>query len=136
MACAETKARWIWRRFEVITSATNRQSVGFTALCEQFGRCGTVDTLTAEVNAFLGSIVQGVSSRTPPSHPTDHCSHLHNPFEVVLESSGDVVKFAGDAFLAVWPCDPDDSETLACLSAVISTGLAIQVRRLSHPPHL
>lgn len=79
---------------------------GFTALCEKYcsdisaGRQG-IDALTAILNQYLGQLVQ----------------HL-------IESNGDVLKFAGDAILALWNCP--QSEASEHLQWVIKTALELQ----------
>uniref|UniRef100_A0A1Y1MA48 Guanylate cyclase domain-containing protein n=1 Tax=Photinus pyralis TaxID=7054 RepID=A0A1Y1MA48_PHOPY len=66
---------------------------GFTALCEKYNKTGKGGTyrLTATLNAFVGAIV-----------------------EVIYFYGGDVLKFSGDAFLALWKAEPDE-----CLYRVI-----------------
>ncbi|XP_077996460.1 adenylate cyclase type 10-like [Glandiceps talaboti] len=64
----------------------NNENKGFTALCEKYGAdakkgCGS-DALTKTLNQYIGAIV-----------------------ETVLDSNGDVIKFAGDAILVCWEAD-------------------------------
>ncbi len=76
---------------------------GFTALAEQFARRGPsgVEELTAVLNAAVGPLIA--------------CIHEHG---------GDVVKFAGDALLAVWPAGTRPLEEAALRAA--RCGLALQ----------
>lgn len=62
--------------------------VGFTDLCEKYSTIGKggPSRLTQVLNAYIGSMVQEVIS--------------HN---------GDVLKFSGDAFLAMWKSDFNNS---------------------------
>ncbi|XP_041983062.1 adenylate cyclase type 10-like isoform X2 [Aricia agestis] len=57
---------------------------GFTALSERYNNAGKAGTyqLTAILNTYLGSLI-----------------------EVVYSYGGDIIKFAGDAFLALWKLD-------------------------------
>ena len=79
---------------------------GFTALCEKYcsdisaGKRG-IDALTNILNEYLGNLVQ-----------------------VLIESNGDVLKFAGDAILALWPYDT--AEAYEVLMWVINTALLLQ----------
>ena len=59
---------------------------GFTALTERLARTGPggVEELTELLNGCFGQLVQ-----------------------LVIDHGGDVVKFAGDALLALWPADED-----------------------------
>ncbi|HEU4321948.1 MAG TPA: adenylate/guanylate cyclase domain-containing protein [Roseiflexaceae bacterium] len=88
---------------------------GFTALAEQFARRGPsgVEELTAVLNAAVGPLIA--------------CIHEHG---------GDVVKFAGDALLAIWPATDQPLEEatlraarcgLALPSAVGGRGVALRV---------
>ncbi|XP_073983726.1 adenylate cyclase type 10-like isoform X3 [Rhodnius prolixus] len=54
---------------------------GFTSLCEKYAALGPVGAfrLTATLNAYLGSIIQ-----------------------IIFHCGGDLLKFAGDSFIAVW----------------------------------
>ncbi|XP_052249078.1 adenylate cyclase type 10-like [Dreissena polymorpha] len=54
---------------------------GFTALCEKYSHMGQsgVDQLTRTLNEYLSALVEGI-----------------------LRSDGDILKFAGDAILAIW----------------------------------
>lgn len=60
---------------------------GFTPLCEKYNKTGKggIYRLTATLNAYIGAIV-----------------------EVIYFYGGDVLKFSGDAFLALWKAAPDD----------------------------
>lgn len=66
---------------------------GFTPLCEKYTKTGKggIYKLTATLNAYIGAIV-----------------------EVIYFYGGDVLKFSGDAFLALWKAPPD-----VCLYEVI-----------------
>ena len=74
---------------------------GFTALTERYTLKGDagVDRLTSTLNKYMGSIVQ-----------------------CILESGGDVLKFAGDAFLALWKVPKreglKEAITVACRAAL------------------
>jgi adenylate cyclase 10 len=64
---------------------------GFTALCEKYSNSSAskkkgTDQLTTTLNSYLSKIVQSI-----------------------LISKGDVLKFAGDAFLSYWPCSKFES---------------------------
>lgn len=52
------------------------------------------------------------------------CCLPHFLYAVILENSGDVLKFAGDALLAVWPCDRVESD--GQLMRVVEVCVAIQ----------
>jgi class 3 adenylate cyclase len=83
---------------------------GFTALTERLARTGPggVEELTELLNGCFGQLVQ-----------------------LVVDHGGDVVKFAGDALLALWPAD----EGLAGVAArAASCGLAMQ--RVLHASEL
>jgi class 3 adenylate cyclase/tetratricopeptide (TPR) repeat protein len=83
---------------------------GFTALTERLARTGPggVEELTELLNGCFGQLVQ-----------------------LVVDHGGDVVKFAGDALLALWPAD----EGLSGVTArAASCGLAIQ--RVLHASEL
>jgi adenylate cyclase 10 len=79
---------------------------GFTALCESYtkpdetGVCST-DQLTKCLNDYLGRIIDGI-----------------------LSGGGDVFKFAGDAFLALWPCHK--AQLTQVVPSVLQTSLNIQ----------
>ena len=81
---------------------------GFTALCEKYcsdisaGKRG-IDALTSILNRYLGKLVQHI-----------------------IESNGDVLKFAGDAILAMWPCNV--SEAYEVLMWVTKTALSLQTK--------
>lgn len=59
---------------------------GFTPLCEKYNKTGKggIYRLTATLNAYIGAIV-----------------------EVIYFCGGDVLKFSGDAFLAMWKSGPE-----------------------------
>ncbi|EDO27044.1 predicted protein [Nematostella vectensis] len=81
---------------------------GFTNLCETYGQMGTdscgTERLTATLNIYIGKIV-----------------------EDILMNGGDVLKFAGDALLAMWKCENDDPKDLGLLmNKAIICSLAIQ----------
>src|SRR5919108_1006940 len=59
---------------------------GFTALTERLAEKGAtgVETLARILNDYFGQLI-----------------------DVVYEHGGDVVKFGGDAVIAVWPIEPD-----------------------------
>jgi class 3 adenylate cyclase len=83
---------------------------GFTALTERLARTGPggVEELTELLNGCFGQLVQ-----------------------LVVDHGGDVVKFAGDALLALWPAD----EGLPTVTArAASCGLAMQ--RVLHASEL
>ena len=75
---------------------------GFTALTESYTLDGEkgVDALTLELNKYMGSIV-----------------------EIILQSGGDILKYAGDAFLALWRVkkreDLRQALNIACKAAVV-----------------
>jgi class 3 adenylate cyclase len=75
---------------------------GFTALTERLAGTGPsgVEALTELLNGCFGELV-----------------------ELVGEHGGDVVKFAGDALLAIWPTDDDKSGVTAWAARC---GLAMQ----------
>ncbi|XP_071485807.1 adenylate cyclase type 10-like [Diadema antillarum] len=80
---------------------------GFTALCERYSMssrsgCGT-DRLSRALNDYLGEIVENI-----------------------LGTEGDVLKFAGDAFLALWKVTRANMDHI--LTRVIKCGLRIQER--------
>lgn len=71
---------------------------GFTALTGRLSRAGPegAEALTRILNPYFGAII-----------------------DPVLASGGDVLKFAGDALLAVWPVgDGGLAERIACITAV------------------
>lgn len=78
---------------------------GFTALSESLGRRGDVgaEDLTRFLNTYFGRLI-----------------------DLIVEHGGDIVKFAGDALLAVWPADEEDLVTSTCRAA--QCGLAAQER--------
>lgn len=79
---------------------------GFTAICEKYGTMQNagIDQLTKTLNDYLGEIVENIVS-----------------------SEGDVLKFAGDAILAVWRVN-DDTELNATVDQVVKCCLNIQDR--------
>ncbi|XP_037073173.1 adenylate cyclase type 10-like [Pollicipes pollicipes] len=77
---------------------------GFTALTEKYtlsGRGGT-DKLTETLNSYIGALV-----------------------ECILRRDGDVLQFAGDAILAMWPCSTE-KEMPAKLEEAITCAVHIQ----------
>ncbi|XP_074661549.1 adenylate cyclase type 10-like [Tubulanus polymorphus] len=79
---------------------------GFTALCERYtlsASSGT-DQLTKTLNGYLGAIV-----------------------EKILSSDGDVLKYAGDAILAVWPVK-NDKQLANTVMQVLRCAIIIQDR--------
>ncbi|XP_072933323.1 adenylate cyclase type 10-like [Epargyreus clarus] len=77
---------------------------GYTALSERYnnlGKCGTY-RLTVTLNTYLGSLI-----------------------EVIYSHGGDIIKFAGDAFLALWKTD---KRTFIChtIHTAIACALIIQ----------
>lgn len=89
------------------TNSTNPHSnlpVGFTELCEKYTKTGVSgpSRMTQVLNKYLGSMVQEVLS--------------HN---------GDVLKFSGDAFLAMYKIT--ESETIRdCVHEALDSALVIQ----------
>lgn len=79
-------------------------SQGFTDLCEKYNKTGKggPSRLTQVLNSYIGSMVQEIMSH-----------------------SGDVLKFSGDAFLAMWKSGPNDSMQDAVHEA-LDTALVIQ----------
>jgi predicted ATPase/class 3 adenylate cyclase len=77
---------------------------GFTALTERLAARGAegVEELSAILNAYFGRIIDTI--------------HAHG---------GDVIKFAGDALLAVWVTD-ETSDLSECVRRTAQCGLAIQ----------
>ncbi|CAC5390739.1 unnamed protein product [Mytilus coruscus] len=77
---------------------------GFTALCECYSAMqdSGIDKLTKTLNGYLGAIVENL-----------------------LSSEGDVLKFAGDAILAVWRVN-SETEMTPILEKVIACCLDIQ----------
>ncbi|CAG2250808.1 unnamed protein product [Mytilus edulis] len=77
---------------------------GFTALCERYSAMqdSGIDKLTKTLNGYLGAIV-----------------------EKLISSEGDVLKFAGDAILAVWRVN-SETEMTPILERVIACCLDIQ----------
>jgi class 3 adenylate cyclase/predicted ATPase len=76
---------------------------GFTALAEALGRRGDagVEDLTRWLNAYFGRLI-----------------------DVIVAHGGDILKFAGDALIAVWYAD---EESLAdCTCRAVQCGLAAQ----------
>lgn len=57
---------------------------GFTALTERLAQKGSagVEELTTHLNAYFGQLI-----------------------ELILAHNGDIIKFAGDAMLAIWPAE-------------------------------
>ncbi len=77
---------------------------GFTALSERLAARGAegVEELTQVLNAYFGRLI-----------------------EVIAEHGGDVVKFAGDALLAIWPADSESGVERAARTAA-RCGRAVQ----------
>ncbi|KAJ8298340.1 hypothetical protein KUTeg_024871 [Tegillarca granosa] len=77
---------------------------GFTALCERYSAMQNkgIDQLTKTLNDYLGAIVEGI-----------------------VNSEGDVLKFAGDAILAVWRVNTAN-EMSAAVAKVVRCCLDIQ----------
>lgn len=77
---------------------------GFTPLTEQLAERGPagMEELSRILNAYFGQLI-----------------------ELVTAYGGDVVKFAGDALLAVWPTEQEEQIPLACLQAA-QCALSIQ----------
>lgn len=83
---------------------------GFTPLTERFaqeGAAGT-ETLTRVLNAYFGRII-----------------------DTVLDEGGDIIKFAGDALIAIWQDPEADLATLAARAA--GCGLALQEVLADYP---
>jgi class 3 adenylate cyclase/predicted ATPase len=78
---------------------------GFTALTESLARRGDVgaEDLTRFLNVYFGQLI-----------------------DLIVDHGGDIVKFAGDAMLAVWPDDEEDAATSALRAA--QCGLSAQER--------
>ncbi|XP_014673338.1 PREDICTED: adenylate cyclase type 10-like [Priapulus caudatus] len=76
---------------------------GFTSLTEKYSANAKsgADQLTKTLNEYIGAICEGI-----------------------ITADGDILKFAGDAILAVWPCEPD--ELKGALLKVIHCCLDIQ----------
>ena len=78
---------------------------GFTALTERLAARGaSAEELTRSLNDYLGQLV-----------------------ELVISSGGDVLKFAGDAVLALWPAT-DEAELSDAVARACAAALAIQER--------
>ncbi|XP_067031685.1 LOW QUALITY PROTEIN: adenylate cyclase type 10-like [Acropora muricata] len=81
---------------------------GFTSLCETYAlkaseeSCGT-EKLTTTLNKYLGKIV-----------------------EDILKHGGDVLKFAGDALLALWVSEGSCKDTTLLINKAIICSIAIQ----------
>ena len=69
---------------------------GFGSLTETLAVQGSAgaEQITAHLNAYFGQLI-----------------------DLVLEHGGDVVKFAGDALIALWPADSDSKQTAALRAA-------------------
>ena len=78
---------------------------GFTSLSERLGKRGPagVEELTQTLNDYFGELIA-----------------------IVISSGGDIVKFAGDALIAVWPAALEDRTRSA--QAAAHCGLAAQSR--------
>ncbi len=93
---------------ETITAAVLFADIsGFTALAEQHAKAGPagVEELTVLLNAYFGRLVDQVTSW-----------------------GGDVIKFAGDALLAVWPSDGSDEDMAAMVRNASCCALEFQDR--------
>jgi class 3 adenylate cyclase/tetratricopeptide (TPR) repeat protein len=88
---------------QLVVAALFADISGFTALTERLARTGPsgVEQLTELLNGCFGDLVG-----------------------LVLDHGGDVVKFAGDALLALWPVGEDDLEAATVRAA--HCGLAMQ----------
>lgn len=77
---------------------------GFTALSERLGARGAegVEELTQVLNAYFGRLI-----------------------DVIAAHGGDVIKFAGDAMLAIWPADSESGVERAARTAA-RCGRAVQ----------
>ena len=71
---------------------------GFTRLTEQLAELGPegAEQLTRLLNRYFGSIIDAIE-----------------------EAGGDVLKFAGDALLAVWPTDHVDDDLSELVTVII-----------------
>ncbi|XP_078349307.1 adenylate cyclase type 10-like isoform X2 [Oculina patagonica] len=93
---------------EEMQTASPRRKSGFTPLCETYSlkaseeSCGT-DKLTATLNTYLGKIV-----------------------EDILKHGGDVLKFAGDALLALWKSEDTTEDLTLLINKAIICSIAIQ----------
>ncbi len=78
---------------------------GFTGLAEQLARRGPqgAEELTRLVNAYFGALI-----------------------DLIISYGGDIVKFAGDGLIALWPLNAEDLAAVTCRAAVC--GLAIQTQ--------
>ncbi len=76
---------------------------GFTALAESLAHRGEVgvEDLTRYLNVYFGRLI-----------------------DLIVDHGGDIVKFAGDALLAVWPADGEDLAASTCRA--VQCGLAAQ----------
>ncbi len=76
---------------------------GFTQLSERLGKRGSagVEELTQTLNGYFGDLI-----------------------DVVISSGGDIVKFAGDALLAVWPAE--EGQLVQTVGAAAQCGFAAQ----------
>jgi len=83
---------------------------GFTGLTEALARRGEVgvEDLTRCLNVYFGRLI-----------------------DLIVEHGGDVVKFAGDALMAIWSTDAEDLAASACRAA--QCGLAAQERLHDFP---
>jgi len=77
---------------------------GFTSLTEQLAEQGPdgVEQLTRILNSYFGRMIESIYSH-----------------------GGDIIKFAGDALLAVWPAI-DGAELEDCTNMALQCGLAVQ----------
>lgn len=78
---------------------------GFTALTERLANRGPAgaETLTRELNSYFGQLI-----------------------EIITAYGGDIVKFAGDALIAIWPVTGDNSDLSGMAQQSAICALAIQ----------
>ncbi|HSL24456.1 MAG TPA: adenylate/guanylate cyclase domain-containing protein [Vicinamibacterales bacterium] len=83
---------------------------GFTGLAESLGCRGEVgvEDLTRCLNVYFGRLI-----------------------DLIVEHGGDIVKFAGDALLAIWPADAED--LALSTSRAVQCALATQARLQDFP---
>lgn len=79
--------------------------VGFTELCEKYNKTGKggPSRLTTVLNGYIGTMVQEI-----------------------LSHEGDVLKFSGDAFLAMWKTHGVDTSKQDIVHKTINCALVIQ----------
>jgi len=82
---------------------------GFTALTEKYSNMATsdgtsgTDKLSATLNAYIGKIV-----------------------DEIINCGGDILKFAGDAILAIWRCSDIGHNAKAIINKVVNCSIDIQ----------